>query len=105
MLTESWEWDEIAGRASWETAENLSHFREELNLVLDAIGLGYWIRMAEVHLTDGVNMFDADRVEHLRKTYEDAAEPHQVISVSMGQVREGTAQAIRSRLRHLERGR
>ena len=88
MLTGTWEWDEIPGIAIVKAADKLSHFREELNLVLDAIGLGYWIRRAEVDLTDGVNMFDTDHVEHLREKFEEADEPDQIITVSMNQVRE-----------------
>jgi len=88
MLTGTWEWDETPGIAIVKAADKLSHFREELNLILDAIGLGYWIRRAEVDLTDGVNTFDTDHVEHLRKKFEEADEPDQIITVSMNQVRE-----------------
>lgn len=83
----SWEWDEIPGIAVVKTADKLSNFREDYNLVLDAISFGYWIRRAEVELTDGFNTFDAGHVEHLREKYEEG-EPDAILTVSMNQVRE-----------------
>ncbi|HEX3173588.1 MAG TPA: hypothetical protein VHQ43_05145 [Solirubrobacterales bacterium] len=75
MRSEStWEWDETPAIAVVKTADQLSHFREDYNLVLDAISLGYWIRRAEVDLTDGVNTFDAGHVEHLREKFGGASQ-------------------------------
>lgn len=83
----SWEWDEIPGLAVAKTADQISKFREDYNLVLDAISLGYWIRRAEVELTDGFNTFDTGHVEHLREKYEEG-EPDTILKLSMNQVRE-----------------
>lgn len=83
----SWEWDEIPGMAVVKTADQLSNFREDYNLVLDAISLGYWIRQAEVELTDGFNTFDAGHVEHLQEKYKEG-EPDTILTVSMNQVGE-----------------
>ena len=55
--------------------------------MLDAISLGYWIRRAEVELTDGFNTFDTGHVEHLREKYEEG-EPDTILKLSMNQVRE-----------------
>jgi hypothetical protein len=84
-----WEWDEIPGIAIAKTADQLSHFREEYNLVLDAIALGYWIRRAEPELTDGINTFDANYIVDLREKFAASDEPDTIITIAMNQVREG----------------
>jgi hypothetical protein len=88
MLAGSWEWDEIPAIAIVKTADKLSRFREEHNLVLDAIGLGYWIRMAEVELNERVNTFDEDYVADLRERFTKAPEPDRILRGTMNQVRE-----------------
>jgi hypothetical protein len=83
----SWEWHEVPGAAVVKTADKLSNFREDYNLILDAISLGFWIREAEVELTDSFNTFDPEHVEHLRERYSEG-EPDAILMVSMNQVRE-----------------
>ncbi len=84
-----WEWDEIPGIAIVKTADQLSHFREEYNLVLDAIALGYWVRQAEAELADGLNTFEANYIADLRDKFEASDEPDTIITIAMNQVREG----------------
>jgi hypothetical protein len=86
-LTESWEWDTIPGVAVAKTGDKLSNFREEYNLVLDAIALGYWIRRAEIELTDQVNGFDDGFKSQLREKFADEDEQDTIITIGMNEVR------------------
>lgn len=70
-------------------SDQLSHFREEYNLVLDAIALGYWIRQAEPELADGLNTFDANYIADLREKFAASDEPDTILTIAMNQVREG----------------
>lgn len=85
----SWEWDETPGIAVAKTADQLSRFREEYNLVLDAIALGYWIRRAELELTEGFNTFDDNFIAQLREKFAEADEPDTIITIAMNEVSEG----------------
>jgi hypothetical protein len=86
---DEWEWNEIPGIAIVKTADQLSHFREEYNLVLDAIAVGYWIRQAEPELADGLNTFDANYIADLREKFAASDEPDTILTIAMNQVREG----------------
>jgi hypothetical protein len=82
-----WEWDETPGVAVAKTADALSEFREDYNLVLDAIALGYWIRQAELELTEGFNTFDSSYIEEIREKFTEE-EPDTILQIAMNQVRE-----------------
>lgn len=86
---ERWEWEETPGIAVVKTADQLSQFRDEYNLVLDAIALGYWIRRAELELTEGFNTFDDQFVKQLREKFAEADEPDTIITIAMNEVSEG----------------
>ena len=92
LQTPGWEWDEITGIAVVKAADKLSKFREDYNLVLDCIALGYWVRKAERDLTDGFNTFDDAYVEQIREKFADDDQPDVIISIAMNQVRESLPQ-------------
>lgn len=79
----SWQWSDGAEEAVAEVAASLSESREEHDLVLDAIALGYWIRYVERDFTE-VNIADPEFVADLRSRYgkRGAAE----ISVAMAHI-------------------
>jgi len=82
----TWEWEVIPGVAVVKTADQLSNFREEYNLVLDAIALGYWIRKAERELADGIaNTFDPDYVAQIREKFQ-GDEPDTILTIGMNEV-------------------
>lgn len=83
-----WEWDLTPGTAVAKTADQLSNFREDYNLVLDAIALGYWIRRAELELMEDFNTFDDKFIAQLREKFAEAEEPDTLIQVAMNDVRE-----------------
>jgi hypothetical protein len=83
-LVDSWEWDALPGAAVVSTADRLSNFREEYNLVLDAIALGYWLRRAEIELTDSVNTFDDGFKSQLRRKFDDEEDEERVTVITVG---------------------
>jgi len=85
----SWQWADEPAVAVVKTADALSNFREEYNLVLDAIALGYWIRRAELELGDGYNSFDANYASQLREKFAETDEPDAIVKIGMNAVREG----------------
>ncbi|HEX5610588.1 MAG TPA: hypothetical protein VFX45_10925 [Solirubrobacterales bacterium] len=85
----SWQWADVPAVAVVKTADALSRFREEYNLVLDAIALGYWIRRAELELRDGFNSFDPGYASQLREKFAETNEPDSIVKIGMNEVREG----------------
>lgn len=85
----SWQWAGVPAVAVVKTADALSNFREDYNLVLDAIALGYWIRQAELELCDGFNSFDSSYAGQLREKFAENDEPDVIVKIGMNEVREG----------------
>jgi hypothetical protein len=81
-----WQWADVPAVAVVKSADQLSNFREEYNLVLDAISLGYWLRQAELELDEGFNSFDPSYCEELQKSYDESDEPDMVIKIGMVEV-------------------
>jgi hypothetical protein len=91
----SWEWSEEMGIsvAVVKTADSLSNFREEYNLVLDAISVGYWIRQAERELIGEFNSFDPDYAAQLREKAAEG-EPEVIVQIGMNEVRESLPESF-----------
>ncbi len=81
-----WQWADVPAVAVVKSADQLSNFREEYNLVLDAISLGYWLRQAELERDEGFNSFDLSYCEKLQKSYAEGDEPDMVIKIGMVEV-------------------
>lgn len=86
----TWEWTEAASIADViiKTVSKLSHFREEEELVHDAIALGYWLRRAELESGAETKTFDPDYVVQLQEKLAETDEPDQIITIAMNEVRE-----------------
>ncbi|MGA9634477.1 MAG: hypothetical protein WBQ41_04465 [Solirubrobacterales bacterium] len=84
MSDRTWEFDEGPGAVIWQTSDRLTSFREDMNLFLDAAGMGYWVAVKEQEISGDLVTFDSDYTAKLREIYE--RDPEDAILIAMTQV-------------------
>jgi hypothetical protein len=81
--SDDWMWTDDTGPPIIETADQLSQYPEDYNLVLDAIALGYWIRDSEPDVIQDQLIPDKEYSDQLRDIFE--KEGSEAIRIGMGQ--------------------